>query len=56
MNSLTIRILVVVVPLAFLAGMFTLSEVIKGHSCKRSMKKAASGALRGLSHGPDIRV
>ena len=56
MNSLTIRILVVVVPLALLVGMFAISEAVKGHSSKRSIKKAAAGALKGLSHGTDIRI
>jgi len=55
-NSLTIRILVVIVPLAFLTGCFILSELIRRHRIKHARKRIRAGALKGLSCGPQIRI
>jgi hypothetical protein len=51
MHTLTIRLLVATVPLILLMSIITLSETIKKHHGKRTIKKAAAGALRGLAQG-----
>lgn len=56
MNSMTIRILVVIVPLAVLTGSFILSETIRHHRIRHARKRIKAGALRGLSCGPQIRI
>lgn len=55
MSSLTIRILTVVIPLLLLAGSFTVSQIAKSCHAKRTIKRMTSGALKGLSHGPQLR-
>jgi len=56
MNTLTLRLLVAIAPLVLLLGTFTVSELIKKHHGKRTIKKAAAGALRGLAQGHHIKI
>lgn len=56
MHTLTIRLLIATVPLILLMGIITLSEAIKNHHGKRTIKKAAAGALRGLAQGHHIKI
>lgn len=56
MSSFTIRVLTVVVPLIMLVSAFGLSEIVRKHHGKRVAKRMVAGALKGLAHGPDIRI
>ena len=56
MHTLTIRLLIATVPLILLMSIITLSEAIKNHHSKRTIKKVVAGALRGLAHGPQIKI
>lgn len=56
MHTLTIRLLIATVPLILLMSIITLSEAAKKHHGKRTIKKATAGALRGLAHGPQIKI
>lgn len=55
-NSLIIRILIAVLPLLTLAGLCTLSGCTHKNRSKQRAKRAVVGALRGLSHGPQIKI
>lgn len=56
MHTLTLRILIATVPLILLMSIITLSEAVKKRHGKRTIKKAAAGALRGLAHGLQIKI
>ena len=49
MNTLTLRLLVAIVPLLLLIGTFTLSEMVRKYHGKRTVKRVTAGALKGLS-------
>lgn len=55
MNKLSIQILVATVPLLLLIGACTLSEIIKKHYGKRTIKRITVGALKGLAQGPHLK-
>jgi hypothetical protein len=54
MNTLTLRLLVAIVPLLLLMGTFTLSELVKKYHGKRTAKRVTTGALKGLSQGAQL--
>lgn len=55
MDSLTIRMLVVIIPILLLVASFTLSQLFRSHRIARARKRLTAGALKGLSHGTQIR-
>lgn len=55
MKSMINHILVATVPLLVLVTGVTLTEMFKDHHGRRTLKKLAAGALKGLSHGPQVR-
>ncbi|ACD94829.1 hypothetical protein [Trichlorobacter lovleyi] len=55
MQTLTLRVLVATTPLILLMTIAILSETIKRHHSRRTVKRIASGALKGLAQGPLMR-
>lgn len=55
MQTLTLRVLIATVPLILLMSIVTISETIKRHHGRRTVKRIASGALKGLAQGPLMR-
>lgn len=55
MQTLTLRVLVATVPLILLMTIITISETIKRRHSRRTVRRIASGALKGLAQGPLMR-
>lgn len=55
MQTLTLRVLFATVPLILLMTIVTITESIKRHHVRRTVKRIASGALKGLAQGPMMR-
>ncbi len=56
MKTLAARLLIAVAPLLLLTIIGVLSSNPRTGHCKQRSRRMLAGALRGLSHGPQIRL